>query len=120
MKAKSVDDKWVSPLAALVREFDDCKSYAAVKYVALNDAGIAPDDLRLIIVHIRTRDDDHAVVATHDVGHWLILDNRRMVLLESKYLPDYEPLFAFDYRCVSEFVVPGPKAASMPCTGTFG
>jgi hypothetical protein len=63
--------------------------------VALNDAGIAADDLRIVIVRIRSRGENHAVVGVRNAGHWLILDNRRMALVESSQLHDYLPLFSF-------------------------
>jgi predicted transglutaminase-like cysteine proteinase len=95
IRAKSSGEMWVSPLAALASEVGDCKSYSVIKYVALNDAGIAADDLRIVIVRIRSRGENHAVVGVRNAGHWLILDNRRMALVESSQLHDYLPLFSF-------------------------
>jgi hypothetical protein len=71
------------------------QSYSVIKYVALNDAGIAADDPRIVIVRIRSRGENHAVVGVRNAGHWLILDNRRMALVESSQLHDYLPLFSF-------------------------
>jgi predicted transglutaminase-like cysteine proteinase len=43
-----VADFWAAPLDTLSSGAGDCKDYAIVKYVALREAGIAPDDLRII------------------------------------------------------------------------
>src|SRR5260370_28016816 len=42
---------WTSPLATLTRGGGDCEDYAIAKFVALRLAGIAPDDLRIVIMH---------------------------------------------------------------------
>jgi predicted transglutaminase-like cysteine proteinase len=46
-----VDDFWSAPLVTLSAGAGDCEDYAVVKYVALREAGIAPDDLRLLILY---------------------------------------------------------------------
>ena len=45
-----VDDFWSAPLATLEAGAGDCEDYALLKYIALLEAGIKPDDLRLVIV----------------------------------------------------------------------
>jgi len=41
----------------------DCEDYAIAKFVALRKAGIAPDDLRIVIMHSTISGEDHAVAA---------------------------------------------------------
>jgi predicted transglutaminase-like cysteine proteinase len=96
---------WMSPLKALT-EPGDCKSYAVAKYAALGDAGIAPDDRRLVIVWDRAHPDEtHLVVAVRVEQQWLILDNMTSVLTESTSKPTYEPLHTLDETGVRDFPV---------------
>jgi predicted transglutaminase-like cysteine proteinase len=44
-----VEDRWTAPLATLTTGFGDCEDYAISKYVALMEAGVAAEDVRLII-----------------------------------------------------------------------
>jgi predicted transglutaminase-like cysteine proteinase len=116
--AERGNDEWKSPLAALASGVGNCTAYAITKYAALRDAGIVADELRLIIVPIKSRRGTHMVVAVRNFGHWIILDNRSMALVESSELHDYLPLFTLDHRGVRQFVQPtNPKVAGAPCTG---
>jgi len=45
-----VEDLWSSPLATLAAGAGDCEDYAIAKFVALREAGVAPEDLRLVIM----------------------------------------------------------------------
>jgi hypothetical protein len=60
----------------------------------LSEAGIATEDLRLVIVHDRRVSEDHAVVAARVDGRWLILDNRHMNLLTDMQVRNVTPLLA--------------------------
>ena len=42
-----VDDFWSAPLATIEKGAGDCEDYAILKYLALREAGVSPDDLRL-------------------------------------------------------------------------
>jgi predicted transglutaminase-like cysteine proteinase len=98
-------DKWTSPLAALKAGMGNCKQYAVLKYAALQAAGFATGDLRIVIVRLRAVPEAHAVVAVRQAGHWFILDNRSMAIADSRDLRNREvPLYAFDRRGVSEYV----------------
>ncbi|MES2749746.1 MAG: transglutaminase-like cysteine peptidase, partial [Pseudomonadota bacterium] len=77
-----VDDRWASPLATLASGAGDCEDYAIAKLVALREAGVAQEYLRLIIVRETAIGDDHAVAAARIDGRWHILDNRTMVMIE--------------------------------------
>jgi predicted transglutaminase-like cysteine proteinase len=99
-------DVWLSPLATLASGRGDCKDYAIAKYVALREAGIAADDLQLLLVHDRLVQQDHAVVAVRDAGRWLILDNRHSVLQEDTEIHQFTLLFAIDDQGVKLFATP--------------
>lgn len=118
---RRIDLSWTSPLAALASGVGDCKQYSTLKYAMLSELGVAPDDLRIIIVFIKSARENHAVLAVRNAGRWLILDNRSLELIDSSQLHDYLPLYALDYRGVGKFVPPSsPKIASSPCGGIIG
>ena len=89
-------DFWASPLQTMASGAGDCEDYAIVKYVALRELGVAPDDLRLVIVQDQKREIGHAVVAVRYEQRWLILDNRTMAILDADDVRDYRLLFALD------------------------
>jgi predicted transglutaminase-like cysteine proteinase len=51
-----------------------------------------------VIVHNRRDGEDHMVVAVHQNGEWLVLDNLTNVILPDREKTDYEPLAVVDYR----------------------
>jgi predicted transglutaminase-like cysteine proteinase len=113
--------KWTSPLETLAASVGDCKQYAVLKYAALRDLGFAPDDLRLIILTIRSQRRSHAVVAARHAGRWHILDNNTLQLIDSMNAGDYLPLFALDHRGVWQYVPPSrPEVAALPCHPAVG
>ena len=89
-------DVWSPPLATFAIGGGDCEDYAIAKFVALQEAGVSPDDLRIVILRDDLRDEDHAVVAARLDGHWLTLDNRHMVLVEDHDVRRYRPIFLVD------------------------
>jgi predicted transglutaminase-like cysteine proteinase len=89
-------DDWSAPLATLQRGAGDCEDYAVAKLTALRLAGVSADDLRLVIIHDDRRDEDHAVAAARLEGHWLILDNRKLVMLEDDALAGIRPIASVD------------------------
>jgi predicted transglutaminase-like cysteine proteinase len=103
-----VADRWNSPLLTLAAGAGDCEDYAIAKYVALREAGSAKEDVRLLIVHDNKLRQDHAVVAARLDGHWLLLDNRRMVMVEDTEARQYQPLFEIDDQGVRTLIVPTP------------
>ena len=96
-----VSDFWSAPLATLSAAAGDCEDYAIVKYVALREIGVDPDDLRLVIVRDTKLDTLHAVVAVRLDEEWLILDNRTLIMVNA-IEARYRPLFVLDYRGVRE------------------
>ena len=76
-----VADFWSAPLVTLGAGAGDCEDYAVLKYVALREAGIAPDDLRLLSLYYPRRRTNHVVVAVHLGEEWLILDNLTLIMI---------------------------------------
>jgi predicted transglutaminase-like cysteine proteinase len=97
-------DVWSSPLVTFTNRAGDCEDYAIAKFVALRQAGISPDDLRIVIMHDTIRDEDHAVTAARLDGHWLMLDNRRMTMVEDVDVRNYRPSFVIDQYGVMQYV----------------
>jgi predicted transglutaminase-like cysteine proteinase len=102
----SVPDLWSAPLATFTTGFGDCEDYAVAKYAILREAGIAADDLRILLVRDRTIRQDHAVLAARHENRWLILDNRHLALTEDTELGHFMPLFAIDHEGVKLFAAP--------------
>src|ERR1700751_1865907 len=73
-------DVWSPPLASFIRGAGDCEDYAIAKFAALRLAGIAPGDLRILIMRDTVRAEYHAVAAARLAGRWVTLDNRRMAM----------------------------------------
>ena len=96
-----VDDFWSSPLVTLSAGAGDCEDYAVVQYVALREAGIDADDLRLLIVQDTRRKTTHAILAVHLNEDWLILDNRTLIMVNILEARHYHHLFALNQRGVS-------------------
>jgi predicted transglutaminase-like cysteine proteinase len=97
-------DFWSSPLVTFAHGAGDCEDYAIAKYTALRLAGIAADDLRIVIMHDTLSGEDHAVAAARLEGHWLTLDNRRMAMVEDVYVRNYRPTFVIDQSGVRQYV----------------
>jgi predicted transglutaminase-like cysteine proteinase len=106
-------DVWSSPLVTFYHGAGDCEDYAIAKYVALRMAGIAAEDLRIVVMIDTVRHEGHAVAAARLDGHWLILDNRRAAMIEDSSLRNYRPLFAIDDTGVMKFT-DAPLLASLP------
>jgi predicted transglutaminase-like cysteine proteinase len=101
---KPAPGDWVGPLEAVTMKNGDCKSYSLAKYAAAQEVGISADDVRLVIVHLRARNENHMVVAVYQDGEWFILDNLTNVLERDWEKTDYEPLAILDYRGVRRYL----------------
>jgi predicted transglutaminase-like cysteine proteinase len=91
-----VADHWSSPLETFLTGRGDCEDYAIAKYIALVEAGIAKENVKLVIERDLATNQDHAVVATRLNGDWIVLDNRWFALVRDVELRRMIPLFALD------------------------
>jgi predicted transglutaminase-like cysteine proteinase len=105
-----VADRWSSPLETFTTERGDCEDYAIAKFVALRTAGIAPQDVRLVVVHNNAAGEQHAVVAVRLDGNWIILDNRWLALVPDHELWRATPVFELDDDGVRRFLDPATPA----------
>jgi predicted transglutaminase-like cysteine proteinase len=97
------EDVWSSPLATFERGTGDCEDFAIAKLAALRLAGVAAEDLRLVVVRDTLAGAAHAVAAARLDGHWLVLDNRRMAMVEDENARTYQPLFVLYQSAVMKY-----------------
>ena len=98
------DDVWSPPLATFARGTGDCEDYAIAKLAALRLAGVPSSDLRIVVVRDTRAGEEHAVAAARLDGHWLMLDNRRMAMVEDENARTYQPLFVLYQAAVMKYV----------------
>ena len=63
-----VADRWSAPLETFTTQRGDCEDYAIAKYVALRAAGVAAEDVKLVVVRNTDAKENHAVVAVRLEG----------------------------------------------------
>jgi predicted transglutaminase-like cysteine proteinase len=95
-------DVWSSPLVTFNTGAGDCEDYAIAKYVALQMAGIPSEHLRIVVV-LDVNGEGHAVASVRLDGHWLILDNQQMAMVEDVNARSYRPRFVIDESSVMEY-----------------
>ena len=111
-----VADHWSPPFETLQTHRGDCEDYAIVKYVALLQAGLSHDDVKIVILRNLLPKEDHAVVAARVDGQWLILDNRRLALVRDTKMVGSIPKFVLDEDGTRRFV-PSNRAGQGPGAG---
>lgn len=109
-----IEDVWTSPLATLAAGAGDCEDYAIAKLVALREAGVSSDDLRLVILRGLSSGEDHAVVAARVDGRWRMLDNRHFLMIEDSDVTKLQPVFAIDSTGATRFEQPTTTVAALP------
>jgi predicted transglutaminase-like cysteine proteinase len=97
-------DVWSSPLATFDRGAGDCEDYAIAKFVALRLAGVPAEDVRIVVMRDIMQGEDHAVAAARLDGQWLMLDNRRMAMIDDAHVRNYRPLYVLDESAVMRYV----------------
>jgi len=95
-------DVWSSPLVTFNTGAGDCEDYAIAKYVALQMAGISAEDLRIVVV-LDLDGEGHALASVRLDGHWLILDNQQMAMVEDVNARTYRPRYVINESGVMEY-----------------
>jgi predicted transglutaminase-like cysteine proteinase len=103
-------DVWSPPLATFASGAGDCEDYAIAKFAALRLAGISSEDLRIVVLRDLVHGEDHAAVLARLDGHWLMLDNRRMAMIEDVDVRGHRPLFVIGDDGVMRYEEPSPAA----------
>ena len=91
-----VADHWSPPFETLQTHRGDCEDYAIVKYLALLEAGLSRDDLKIVILRNFAANEDHAVLAVRVDGEWLILDDKNLALVRDSDIVWAQPKFLLD------------------------
>jgi predicted transglutaminase-like cysteine proteinase len=99
-----VADHWSAPFETLQSNRGDCEDYAIVKYVALLDAGLSPDDVKIVVLKSLFPRENHAAVAARVDGQWLILDNLHLTLVRDVDVVRSIPEFVLDQNGARRFV----------------
>jgi predicted transglutaminase-like cysteine proteinase len=99
-----VADRWSPPFETLRTHRGDCEDYAIVKYLALLQAGLSRDDVKIVILQNLLPREDYAIVAARVDGRWLILDNRRLALVRDTEMVRSIPRFVLDEDGARRFV----------------
>jgi predicted transglutaminase-like cysteine proteinase len=105
-------DVWSSPLDTFASGAGDCEDYAIAKLAALRMAGVSSDDTRMVVLRDLLHGEYHAVVLARLDGHWLMLDNRRMAMIEDIDVRNHRPLFVIDDNGVMRYDEPSPIASA--------
>jgi predicted transglutaminase-like cysteine proteinase len=105
-----VADRWSAPLETFTTRRGDCEDYAIAKYVALRAAGVAKEDVKLVVVRDIAAEENHAMAAVRLDGEWIILDNRSLVLVRDSEMLRATPLLVLDDNGVRQFVAAGSIA----------
>jgi predicted transglutaminase-like cysteine proteinase len=100
-----VADRWSPPLKTL-GAVGDCEDYAIAKFYILRQAGMAAEDLRIVLVRDRQAGEDHAVLSVRHGGRWLVLDNRWDSLEADGDLPHLRPVVALGEGGAELFAAP--------------
>jgi len=108
-----VADHWSPPFETLQTHRGDCEDYAIVKYVALLQAGLSHDDVKIVILRNLLPKEDHAAVAARVDGQWRILDNRHLALVRDTEMVGSIPKFVLDEDGTRRFV-PSNRAGQRP------
>jgi predicted transglutaminase-like cysteine proteinase len=115
-----VADHWSPPLETFTTGRGDCEDYAIAKYVALRAAGIAAEDVKLVVLRNIARAENHAVVAVRLDDGWVILDNRWLALVHNTEMWRAMPLFVLDDSGARQFVAPAsPTTLQETASGSF-
>ena len=64
---------------------------------------LAPDDVRIVVLRDTIHGEDHAVAAARLDGRWLMLDNRRMAMIEDADVRNFQPTFVIGQHGVMRY-----------------
>lgn len=97
-------DYWATPMETLGKRRGDCEDYTIAKYFTLLEAGIPPEQLRLVYVKARIGGPNSSIVQAHmvlafyptpDAEPW-VLDNLITDIRPASRRPDLTPVFSFN------------------------
>lgn len=86
-------DYWEIP-AQFLKKSGDCEDYAIVKYFTLRELGIAPSQMRIVVLRDTIRNLAHAVLVVYLDGEAYVLDNLSNVIQPHTRLRHYSPQYS--------------------------
>lgn len=84
---------WETPFEFLERG-GQCQDYAIAKYLALHEAGLGDDAIRMLVVRDTALGVDHAVLVAYVDGTPYLLDNLHAAIRPASRAPEYRPYYA--------------------------
>lgn len=88
-------DVWQTASYTLRKGRGDCEDYAIAKLQLLRAAGLAANDLYLVIAKDLVRRSDHAVLVVRDGDRMLLLDNMTDRVTDATTAQDYRPILTY-------------------------
>ena len=85
---------WETPLEFLSYG-GQCQDYAIAKYMALRQAGVSADQMRIVVLHAAAIG-DHAVLVVNVDGEALVLDNMRTGVVPANSVTSYRPYYSIN------------------------
>jgi len=86
---------WEAPFEFLAKG-GQCQDYAITKYLALREAGVPDQDLRVLVLHDTQINADHAVLVANVDGVNYLLDNLNPRILPASQVTAYRPYYAIN------------------------
>jgi len=90
-----VRDYWEIPKEFFAK-FGDCEDYAIVKYFTLRALGWKAEDMKIIVLQDMNLRIAHAILAVRFEKKEMILDNQIGLVIESKRIRHYRPIYALN------------------------
>lgn len=87
---------WNLPATTLLDGSGDCADYAVAKMALLEQLGVAPQDMFLVVLRDESRSIDHAVLAVRREGAMYVLDNQTDMVLPAERIHDYRPILSYN------------------------
>jgi predicted transglutaminase-like cysteine proteinase len=86
---------WEAPLEFLAYG-GQCQDYAIAKYVALRQAGVPADQMRIVVLRATDRGEDHAVLVVDVDGEAMMLDNMHTGVVPTAAEASYRPYYSIN------------------------
>lgn len=99
-----VDDYWASA-GEVLRRGGDCEDHALAKYRLLVDAGIPPENMKVVLAQDTSSGEEHAYLMVETADGNFILDNRIDQVVTEIYITNYRPLYAVNQYTVWSYTV---------------
>ncbi len=111
-----VADRWATATETLRAGQGDCEDYAIAKMKLLEAAGVARNDMFLVIAKDLVRRADHALLVVRNGDRLMVLDNNTDRIVDAATIRDYRPVMSYSagkawlhgYATQPEAVQPAP------------